>query len=641
MLRLVLLFAALLFPTFVIAAQPEPLSTDVYGRLPNIELMQLSPSGERLAFIVVSGDRRQLVVKDVTDHPILAIPVADTKVRYIAWADENHLVIITTEANNFGGGNDEYAHSLIVNLATQKAFVVFSTNPAVFHSTYGYFGAATIKGHLYGFFGGVTMQKTRGFDATFNFSGSVELYRVDLDTEQSEITAPGAQRPHNWAIDANGSVVARSEYDQNSGRWTLWSGKEGGHIIAVLPDPLGEIDLKGLGRAPGKVLVDKAIPEEWSLSDGAHEPIITDRMIDASGYLFDSTTQRLVGVYLVGDRADQQFFDPVLMARQAALRRALGGAPLLVSWSADFRRLIAYTEGGHDPGTYWLVDGRSVRAYAYAYPELPDANVGVSQMIEYKAGDGLTLHGVLTLPPGRDPKNLPLVVLPHGGLEAHDRVGFDWWAQAFASRGYAVFQPNFRGSDGYGIKLRDAGFGQWGRKMQTDLSDGVAELAREGIIDPKRACIVGASYGGYAALAGVTVQHGLYRCAVSYGGISDLNYFMNSESPPNEEVGDTATARYLRKFLGAKSNDDSALHEISPARLAADADAPILLIHGADDSVVPIGQSREMERNLRRAGKPVEFVVIKNEDHWLSRDASRKAVLNASITFVEKNNPAN
>src|SRR6202007_2715282 len=141
---------------------------------------------------------------------------------------------------------------------------------------------------------------------------------------------------------------------------------------------------------------------------------------------------------------------------------------------------------------------------------------------------------------GREAKGLPLVVMPHGGPEAHDRPGFDWWAQAFASRGYAVFQPNFRGSDGSGDAFRDAGFGQWGRKMQTDISDGVAELARRGIVDPKLVCIVGASYGGYAALAGVTLQHGLYRCAVSYAGVANMDSMQIYDTDDGDDSGNAS-----------------------------------------------------------------------------------------------------
>ena len=361
-------------------------------------------------------------------------------------------------------------------------------------------------------------------------------------------------------------------------------------------------------------------------------------MID--DYIFDPTSRRLVGVWLAGDTVEQQFYDPVLKAKQASLRKALGGDPILQAWSADFHAMIVHTESDGDAGTYWLINGASAKPYAYDYPEIPDANVGPTQVVDYKAADGLEIHGVLTLPPGRDPKSLPLVVLPHGGPEAHDVQHFDWWAQAFADQGYAVFQPNFRGSNGYGLQFRDAGFGEWGRKMQSDVSDGVRELAERGIVDPKRACIVGGSYGGYVALAGVTVQQGLYRCAVSFGGISDLNYMLNTVAPADSDDRNPST-RYWRKFMGVRDNDDPSLHALSPARLADHADAPILLIHGVDDSVVAIGQSREMARNLRAAGKPVEQLEIKSEDHWLSRDATRKQVLEAMVAFVEKNNPPN
>jgi len=617
-----------------IASPPPSLSTDVYGRLPNIEMMQLSPSGERLAYVVVSDEHRQLVVKDLAGKAIFEASVGDNKVRAIDWAGEDHVLVTVSVTHAFFGYHDEFAHMVVLNLATRKSFAVFANDDAIMHATFGYHGAVNKDGHWYGYVGGATLNKTRGFDASFNENSFIDLYRVDLDSGESELAATGQQRPHNWALTADGTVVAHSEYMEKTGDWSLTIGTEGGATLATLKAPLDDVNLVGLGRTPRTVVIDKATPEEWSLEDGVHTLLPADGLID--GYLFDPATRRLVGVTLAGDRSEQQFYEPVLKARQMALRKAIGPTVWLTSWSADFRRLVLHTDGDGDAGTYWLVDGKSVKPIGYDYPEIPDANVGATRAVSYKAADGLEIHGILTLPPGRDAKALPLVVLPHGGPQAHDTLGFNWWAQAFAGRGYAVFQPNFRGSDGYGLTFRDAGFGQWGRKMQTDISDGVAELAREGVVDSKRACIVGGSYGGYAAVAGVTVQQGLYRCAVSYGGVFDLNYFLNWETPDDRN----ATARFWFRFLGARSNDDPSLHDLSPARLAERADAPILLIHGADDTVVPIGQSREMERVLRHAGKPVEFILLKGEDHWLSQDATRKAMLSAAVGFVEKYNPA-
>ena len=153
-------------------------------------------------------------------------------------------------------------------------------------------------------------------------------------------------------------------------------------------------------------------------------------------------------------------------------------------------------------------------------------------------------------------------MLPHGGpIGIADRVHFDWWAQAFASRGYAVLQPNYRGSGGYGGDFRRTGYGEWGKKMQTDLSDGVAFLAAQGTIDPRRVCIVGGSYGGYAALAGVTLQHGVYRCAVSYGGVSDLGTMMWRSGHNGKN---SLAARWEERAMGANWSGDSSLAARSP-----------------------------------------------------------------------------
>ena len=337
-----------------------------------------------------------------------------------------------------------------------------------------------------------------------------------------------------------------------------------------------------------------------------------------------------------------KLFDPALQSRFDKVRRAFKGELVqFVSASNNFDREIVRTTGPGDSGTYFYVDltTGAAQAIGWNYPTILQADVGEVRTLTYKAADGQDIEAILTLPPGRDAKNLPLVVMPHGGPETRDYPGFDWWAQALASRGYAVFQPNFRGSDGYGMAFRDAGFGQWGRKMQTDLSDGVAELARQGIADPKRACIVGASYGGYAALAGATMEQGVYRCAVSVGGISSLPELLSWEDKRYGE--ESVEMRYDHKFLGVTSDGDPLLQALSPRHFADRADAPILLIYGQDDTVVEPLQSRAMVGALKAAHKPVEDLELPGEDHWLSRPATRTQMIKASVDFVMRNNPPN
>jgi dipeptidyl aminopeptidase/acylaminoacyl peptidase len=255
--------------------------------------------------------------------------------------------------------------------------------------------------------------------------------------------------------------------------------------------------------------------------------------------------------------------------------------------------------------------------------------------VAFNAADGTPLTGYLTIPNVADPKNLPLVVFPHGGPAARDELEFDWWAQAMASRGYAVLQVNYRGSSGFGRKFLEAGYGEWGRKMQTDLSDGVAWLASQGTVDPKRVCIAGASYGGYAALAGAALQPGVYRCAVSVSGPSELGR-MVAWARENHSL---TAQRYWLRFMGADGVHDQALADISPADHAGAVTAPVLLIHGRDDAVVPFEQSQIMADALRRAGKTVDLVPLDHEDHYLSSGATRLQMLRAVIDFLQKNNP--
>jgi len=193
-------------------------------------------------------------------------------------------------------------------------------------------------------------------------------------------------------------------------------------------------------------------------------------------------------------------------------------------------------------------------------------------------------------------------VLPHGGPAVRDDADFDWWSQAIADQGYAVLRPNYRGSH-LDRSFLTKGFGEWGRKMQTDLSDGVRYLAKEGVIDPARVCIVGGSYGGYAALAGVSLDPGVYRCAVSVAGLSDLHRMLSWVNQRQFSAGANLPQRYWDRFMGVKGPDDPALDEISPLKHVNAINVPVLLIHGKDDTVVPFEQSELMYEALRNAHK--------------------------------------
>jgi dipeptidyl aminopeptidase/acylaminoacyl peptidase len=284
--------------------------------------------------------------------------------------------------------------------------------------------------------------------------------------------------------------------------------------------------------------------------------------------------------------------------------------------------VIAKVEDDAHPPIYYLVDfaKKSADIVNEAYPLLVGVKLGAVRDFAYEARDKYALTAYLTLPPGAEEKKLPLVVMPHGGPEWRDTPGFDWLAQFLASRGYAVLQPQFRGSTGFGQAHADAGRRQWGLRMQDDVTDGVRALIDKGIADPKRVCIVGWSYGGYAALAGATFTPELYACAASIAGVSDLPDMVGFEFRSGGRESNSLV--YWRDHIGAPT--DPQVIANSPARSAGTVRAAILLIHGVDDTVVPISQSQHMARALKTAGKSYELIELPGEDHWMMTSSSSR-----------------
>lgn len=643
-----------LFAAFAVAssarAAPAP-ALDVYGRLPAIDFVSLAPSGERFALAARDGENRLLFVRRLDGQAEYATRLQPGKVRGLLWGGDRHLFVFgstTINAPLDGFDREEWMGGAHLDLKTGKAFPLLGGSNTFMHAFFGWYGAREVNGRAYAYVGAIT-QEEMAPKLVMEYRSPTLVYprlvRIDLETGKSEAMVKSVTGSTQWLLDDKGEVAVRTVVDSKGRTLTLLPGASGGTPLQVNPfvEGVSRVDLEGFGRTRGSLLVSEktdkdVLLKEIPIAGGDGEVLI--RGDNTAEGMYDRETHLLIG--LSSDSGGEiKMFDPALQKKIDAARAAFPGLRAgLASYSRGFEKMVWLTDGAGDSGTYWLVDivKRSAVPIGRVNPDIPGEAVGPVKMIDYKAADGLAMNGVLTLPPGRPAKNLPLVVLPHGGpLVPGDEAGFDWWAQAFASRGYAVFQPNYRGTEGRGEAFRRAAFGEFGRKMQTDITDGVAALAAQGVIDPKRACIVGASYGGYAALAGVTVQQGRYRCSVSVAGLADLTRFQLWVRQNN--ASDRRAESFWRALMGASAGQN--LADISPAQLAARADAPILLIHGADDSVVPIEQSQQMEKALRGAGKPVEFITMPSEDHWLSRETTRQAMLKSAVAFVEKNNPPN
>ncbi len=430
------------------AADPAP-----YGRLPAAQDMSLSPSGARYAFIGTISDKRMLVVADAnTNKALFASAVGDIKVRNIQWASEDNLLVMVTATENLMtefGAVMELAFVLRISLKDKSMGAIFKDVPSVAPRVFGVYGTAVSDGKAYGYFGGITLEPVTGARASYRMGANpqVDLYRVDLDTGKTRIQAEGMrQTDSNWHVAHDGKIVATSLYDERTGEWRLHPGEARNKSLMEKTSALHKIGLVGQGRTPDTVLVVDKTGEtdrllEVKLTGGAPEELFKD--VGVLEYLFDPETGLLIGARTT-DRESAMFFDPDLEKRWDSMLKTFPGRRVLFqSGSRNLERVILRSEGGQDSGTYWLAETATGKTTPLAnpYPTIRPPQVGETSLVRYKAEDGLDLEGVLTMPPkalvpAAQAKNLPMVMMPHGGpIGVHDETGFDWWAQAFAANG--------------------------------------------------------------------------------------------------------------------------------------------------------------------------------------------------------------
>jgi dipeptidyl aminopeptidase/acylaminoacyl peptidase len=362
------------------------------------------------------------------------------------------------------------------------------------------------------------------------------------------------------------------------------------------------------------VIIDPARPD-------AEEMLFDPRKADMGGVGYSRRRKVLTVAVYQTDKTQRKFFDPQTEALHVKLAERLQGYEFALQGETKAEdKFIVAAYNDRTPGSRYIYDVKTdtLTKLADINPALPEDAMASMQPVTIQSRDGLTLHGYLTLPVGKDPKNLACVVNPHGGPWARDGWGYSSEVQFLANRGFCVLQINFRGSTGYGRKFWEAGFGQWGLKMQDDITDGVQWLVQQGIADPARIGIYGGSYGGYATLAGITFTPDLYAAAVDYVGVSNLFTFMNTIPPYWKPL-----LAKMHDMVGDPEKDKERLAATSPALHVDKIKTPLFIAQGAKDPRVNKDESDQVVEALRKRGVQVEYMVKDNEGHGFHNDENK------------------
>ena len=376
--------------------------------------------------------------------------------------------------------------------------------------------------------------------------------------------------------------------------------------------------------------------ERYEFATGRRSDLYVHPDSDPIAFIRSLDDKDIIGGIFGATRPQMAFWneadpDAVLMT---ALQSAFPGKlALLSSVTSDGQLAVVFAYSDRDPGTFYLFDRAAKKAtiIARSKPWVDPKTQGTQRAFEFAARDGQRIEGVMTLPPNSTGKNLPLIVVPHGGpYDIYDQWGYDTESQILAQHGYAVLQVNFRGSGGYGREFADLGTMQWGRKMQDDVTDATRWAIADGVADPKRMCIYGASYGGYAALMGAIREPDLYRCAVGVSGVFDLSKMYKWGSIRRSDFGKL----YLKKVIG---EDQAELAARSPAKLADKITVPVLLVHGRLDDRVDIKHARLMKSALEKGKHPVKLIEYPYTGHSIIVDGFRRDFYAELLAFLDKN----
>lgn len=615
-------------------ATPARISTTDFAALPLLYRPVLSPDGRRIAARATFDGKTRLVIlnADNPDQKPKAIALGETNVAGLRWAGDQRLLLTVQSTQKIFDVEIPFLRLIAIDTWSGESRVVD-------RKSRGIYAGNVLYAHPDGSWAIVSSQD----DA----SAWPSVKRVDLATGDAAVVEKARDGVWDWYADDKGVVRAGIAYQGR--RWTLWYRSAAGEPLKKVKGKFAKEDDSTVDRvifgpnSNGWIVTNERTGRfglyRYDFDSGAvGEPLFEHSEVDLEDVIYEPITGKIIAVDYHDDRARTLWLDPKRKALQAKLDQALPNAVnTVVDWSDDDKRYLVWSGGGADPGRYFLLDRTTSKMHPVVdpYHRIDPEQLAPVKAVRYQARDGLTIPGYLTLPRGRNARGLPLIVMPHGGPFLRDEWTYDPFVQFLANRGYAVLQPQFRGSTGYGKDFVARGYGQFGKKMQDDLDDGVDWLVRSGQVDPKRVCMIGMSYGGYAALWGAVRNPERYRCAASWAGVSDLRAQLRFD---RKLFSATRYYREWRTQVGGEGKVD--LAAVSPISFADRLKVPVLIGHGEKDETVPVKQSRAMVQALTKAGAPVTPIFYKDSGHDFGSTADLNDFLQRLEQFLATHNPA-
>ena len=622
------------------AAAERPV--EYFSRLPNFTGPALSPDGERVAFFTTVADETVLVTQRLESgeiKPLLASDNSEALIGWYRWANNDRLLVSVRFPSDRGGVDTIETRLLSVNADDHEDYIsLYRPRSNLSRRSSEHFSQHQDQ------IVDILPQDPQHILLALDAERALEpgVYRVNVYNASRRLVEKSRRNIYGWVSDQQSRVRLGlfADFRREAAR-TIHRPVDGGDWRTLFSYRMfNEPSIFPVGFD-----LDPDILYYTAYDDGGRKALYKMNLVTEEkelvfshpDYDFDGSLLRtrgdgrVIGMRNRGLPDGEVYWDEDYAALQQALDRVLPDfTNRLIGFSEDGNRYLLSSYNRTTPAAYYLGDRRdsSLNLVAERYPELGAEPLYQRRTFWYTARDGEEIRAYLSLPVGAEEGGppLPAVLFPHGGPHARQWSSFDYWVAFFTDRGYAVLSPDFRGSSGYGFEFAQARMGSWGLQMQDDITDTARWLVEEGIADPDRMCIVGGSYGGYAALMATVKTPDLFRCAVSFAGVSDLRRLVNES---RRYIGSEA----VEAEVGTRSRD---LRARSPYHNVEEIEVPILLVHGEEDRIVDVLHSRSMADELHDHGKEVEYIELPNGNHHLSAQPNRHTFFRAMDRFLKR-----